>query len=316
MEKKSNLKIAATSAMRGAIAAQLAISFCENLRGTSNLVSLVLGSSDSELGGTGIPLAVGKKKYDLGFANPAALARMAFLGRGFYRTKLPLRAIGVFPSWDRLVFAINPLTGIRSLEELRKKRYPLRVSTRQGGKFHSTLFAIDEVLRGYGFCFRDIEAWGGKIIRADSPASKDRKVQIESGEIDAVFDEGLKSWGALALKSGMNLLPIADKVLRNLERLGYKRADVTPDYFSQLKQSVATLDFSGWLLFCHSELPVDTAYAVASKVDVNIGRIPVDHFDMRPMNIQEFCQGGEAGPLCIPLHPGAKKYFKEKGYLS
>jgi TRAP-type uncharacterized transport system substrate-binding protein len=29
----------------------------------------------------------------------------------------------------------------------------------------------------------------------------------------------------------------------------------------------------------------------------------------------EFCRGCEAGQLNIPLHPGAKKYFREKGYL-
>ena len=44
-------------------------------------------------------------------------------------------------------------------------------------------------------------------------------------------------------------------------------------------------------------------------------QIPVDHFDKRPMTMVEFCRGGEAGQLTIPLHPGAKKYFREKGYL-
>ena len=53
-------------------------------------------------------------------------------------------------------------------------------------------------------------------MRVDNPSSKDRKMQVESGEVDAVFDEGLKSWGALALQSGMSLLPIADKVLCSL----------------------------------------------------------------------------------------------------
>ena len=313
MRMKSYLKIAVTGLMRAEIAAQIALPFYENLRGTTNTVSLILGNSDTELGGTGIPLAVGKKKYDLGFANPASLARMAYLGKGFYKEKIPLRAIGVFPSWDRLVFAIHPRTGIRSLEELKAKQYPLRISTREGGKFHSTLFAIDEALQGYGLSFRDIEAWGGKILRVSNPSSKERKQQIASGEADAVFDEGLKSWGSLALQAGMRLLPIADGVLKRLEKLGYARASVTPKYYPQLERAIETLDFSGWLLFCHQDLPSAVAYEIASKVDKNIAKIPADHFDGRPMTIQEFCQGGEAGPLGIPLHPGARKYFKGLG---
>jgi len=315
MNKKFHLKIAVTGQARGEIAAQIAISFYETLRGTSNQVSLVFGSSDSELGGTGAALSIGRKKYHLAFANPASLARMAFLGKGFYKKKVPLRAIGVFPSWDRLVFAVHPKTGIRSLEEVKEKRYPLRVSTRQGGKYHSTLFAIDEALRGYGFGFADLEKWGGKILRAGSPSSKERKAQITSEEIDAVFDEGLKSWGALALKSGMRLLPIGDAVLRRLERIGYTRAAVTPRHYPELHQEIETLDFSGWLLFCHRDLSASLAYHVAAKIDAACAEIPVDHFDGRPMTIKEFCQGGEAGPLCIPLHPGAKKYYEEKGYL-
>ena len=315
MEKKFHLKIAVTGVMRGEIAAQIALAFYENLRGTSNQLSLVFGSSDSELGGTGAPLAIGRKKYDLAFANPAALARMALLGRGFYQTRIPLRAIGVFPSWDRLAFAVHERTGIRSLEELKKNRYPLRVSTREGGKYHSTLFAINEALRAYGLGFGEIEKWGGKILRVGNPSSKERKRQIENGELDAVFDEGLKSWGVPALDHGMRLLPLNDAVLRRLERLGYTRATVTPSYYPQLERPVDTLDFSGWLLFCHRDLPNSIAHDIAAKVDLARDTIPADHFDGRQMTMQEFCQGGEAGPLCIPLHPGARRYFKEKGYL-
>jgi hypothetical protein len=54
---------------------------------------------------------------------------------------------------------------------------------------------------------------------------------------------------------------------------------------------------------------------MAKAVDLCCGEIPVDHFDKRPMTMDEFCRGGEAGQLTIPLHPGAKRYFREKRYL-
>jgi len=31
--------------------------------------------------------------------------------------------------------------------------------------------------------------------------------------------------------------------------------------------------------------------------------------------MRELCQGSEKCPLRVPLHPGAQKYYKEKGYL-
>ncbi|MDP2605770.1 MAG: hypothetical protein Q8S00_24775 [Deltaproteobacteria bacterium] len=44
---------------------------------------------------------------------------MAYLGRGFYKKQIPLRAIGVFPTWDRLIFAVRKDTGIESLEAIK-----------------------------------------------------------------------------------------------------------------------------------------------------------------------------------------------------
>jgi hypothetical protein len=42
-----------------------------------------------------------------------------------------VRIVAVYPSWDRFVFMIHPRTGIRSLADIKAKRYPLRVSVRE-----------------------------------------------------------------------------------------------------------------------------------------------------------------------------------------
>jgi TRAP-type uncharacterized transport system substrate-binding protein len=31
--------------------------------------------------------------------------------------------------------------------------------------------------------------------------------------------------------------------------------------------------------------------------------------------MSSFCRSTEEGPLDIPLHPGAERYYREKGYL-
>jgi TRAP-type uncharacterized transport system substrate-binding protein len=244
-----------------------------------------------------------------------ALARIAVRGQGPYKEKIPLRAIGVFPSWDRLVFAVRKDTGIRSLDEIREQRYPLNVSTRKGGKFHGTLFAIDEVLRAYGFGLAEIQKWGGKVLRASSPNSLDRREHIEHGTANAVFDEGIKSWGPAALASGMRFLPVKDDVLKRLEKTGLSRAELTPRHYPDLDRAMMTVDFSGWLFFCRQDLPSPITYAMAKGIDLVHRQIPVDHFHGGEMTMEEFCQGGEAGTLTIPLHPGAKRYYREIGYL-
>jgi len=316
MAKPIEFKIAVTSRGRTEIALRIVPAFFDQIPDpASNQVSLVVASGDTEIGGIGTPMIVGKKKFHFSFCNPAGIGRMALLGRGFYKSKIPLKAIGVFPSWDRLVFAVHRDTGIHSLEEIKERKYPLIVSTRMLGKYRGTVLAVEEILKAYGFSLSDIERWGGKILRVTNPGSPQRAEHITQGHANAVFDEGIKNWGSRALNSGMRFLPISDKVLNRMEKIGLSRSSLSPANFPELGQEVPTLDFSGWVFFCHPDLPSQIAYAMAKAVDLECSRIPVDHFDKRGMTMEEFCHGGEGGPLTIPLHPGAKKYYHEKGYL-
>jgi TRAP-type uncharacterized transport system substrate-binding protein len=315
MSRETKISIATTS-RRAEIARDVAYSFyrCAALSPTSQ-VSLGMGYRDSELGGTAIPVLVDQKKHDFGFANPAGLARMALLGVGPYKKKLGLRAIGVFPSWDRLVFAVRKDSGIHSLDEIKEKKYPLVVSTRAGGKFHTTLYVIDQVLRAHGFGFDDIQRWGGKILRVQSPSDPARAEHIRSGKVHAVFDEGIKTWGGSALEAEMKFLPVRDDVLRKVQRLGFGGAALTRAAFPRLDQDIETVDFSGWTFFCHQKLSAALAYTMAEAIDRCRDKIEADHIDRKTMTMEEFCRGSDGGPLTIPLHPGAKKYYRERGYL-
>jgi TRAP-type uncharacterized transport system substrate-binding protein len=315
MNQPIKLSIAATS-KRVDIANLVGFTFFNHVElPRQSQLDLAMGWRDSELGGTGPAILVGKKKYSFGFGNPVGLAAMAYLGRGFYKKKIPLRAIGVFPTWDRLIFAVRRDIGIQSLEDIRKQKYPLRISTRRRGKLATTIYAIEEVLKAYGMSYRDIEKWGGKIMEAPNPSGPERRDAIQSGKADAVFDEGVKSWGPTALKAGMRFLPINDAAAKHMAKLGFPSAMLTRTHYSNLAQDIRCVDFSGWTFFCHADLPNAIAYNMAKSVDLCHKHIPVDHFDKRPMTIREFCRGGEAGQLNIPLHPGAKKYFRDKGYI-
>src|SRR5205823_2105593 len=82
---------------------------------------------------TGTPdlaFAVARGELDLAAINPAAYLSMAHHGTGPFSTPLPVRAIAVMPSWDRMAFAVADRSGIGSLGEIRDHRYPLRISIR------------------------------------------------------------------------------------------------------------------------------------------------------------------------------------------
>jgi hypothetical protein len=139
---------------------------------------------------------------DLAFVNPSALLTQAYRGVGLFRAPLPVRIVAVYPSWDRFVFMVHPRTGIRSLADIKAKRYPLRVSVREDPT-HSTLVLIEQAFALHGFALADIESWGGRLVTCGGPSDMRRLAPLARGEIDAVFDEGIKVWLDEALAAGL-----------------------------------------------------------------------------------------------------------------
>jgi hypothetical protein len=158
-------------------------------------------------GSPDIALAVGRGEVDVAAINPSPYLTMAYRGTGPFPQPLPVRAIAVMPSWDRMVFAVAERIGITSLAQIREQKYPLRLSIREN-PYHATRFVVDEALAAAGFTLKDIEAWGGSLHYTTTPFDASRINGVRDGGLDAVFDEGIKSWGQIGLDAGMQFLEL------------------------------------------------------------------------------------------------------------
>ncbi len=273
---------------------------------------LRLGVGGEVMGGMLAPIEVGKRHVDLAYVNPSAIVTMAYRGKGFYKTKLPLRALGSFPSWDKIAFAVSKDFKIKSLWDIVENKIPLRVSTRRSNFPNCTYYAITKILSLYGITFKKIQQWGGRVQEVDHPSGATRRNSILKRSVDAIFDEGITRWLDLALANGYEVLHIENDIRRRMETLGYKRSIIPKKKFPRLKEDVRTLDFSGWPIITHKWLSDEMAYAVCEAIYARRKNFPVD--DTR-VDMKEFCHDTEEAPLGIPLHPGARKFFKEKGFL-
>jgi len=264
---------------------------------------------------TGTPdlaFAVARGEIDVAAINPSAFLTMAHRGTGPFPQPLPLRAVAVMPSWDRMAFAVSERTGLTSLDDLRDRRYPLRVSVR-ASEAHATRFVIDQVFAAAGLSLRDVESWGGTLQLVTTPSEASRLEGMRDGSIDAVFDEGIKGWGPLALQSGMRFLPLGQPALQRMEQLGWRCGPLPADRFPAVSRELALPSFSGWPLFTRADLSDDAAYVMARSLDAARPQIAWDAEG--PVELADLCQDSDATDLDVPLHPGAERYYRERGAL-
>jgi TRAP-type uncharacterized transport system substrate-binding protein len=252
---------------------------------------------------------------DIAICNPGGVLGMAFKGRGPYKEPLPLRSIMVMPQFDQLGFAVHPKTGLKTLGDLKRMKYPLRVSLR-GQPDHSVHLICNHVLSAFGMTLDDIKAWGGKVVYTEGmPNGPDRLGAVARGELDAVWDEALPRFAADAIKLGMKFLPIDEPQLKALEADGLMRAAITDQEYPGLGPDVWTVDFSGWPVFCLASASEEMIYNFCAGMDARRARIPWEDGGGRPLPLEKLCRDSKEGPLYLPLHPGAERYWRERGYL-
>ena len=251
---------------------------------------------------------VARGETQLAIVNPAEPLAMAIRGKGPFTEPIPLRIITVIPSRDQFAFVVAERTGIRSLAELRDRRYPLRVMMRDQTE-HSNYLAVHTVLSALGFSLGDIVSWGGSITRHPLPPDVGA---VERGEVDAFFEEGVGSWLDRAVDAGMRALSLDEPLLTELEGLGLRRATFTRATHPSL-QGVQTLDFSGWPVFTHADTPDAVVEAFCRALVARADRIPWQGDG--PLPIHRMCLDAPDTPLTAPLHPAAERFWRACGYL-
>lgn len=265
---------------------------------------------------------VARGEVQFAITNPAAAVTLAVRGTGPFKEPIPIRAIAVIPSGDWYAFAISERTGLTSLAEIRERRYPLRISVR-GQRDHGTHLLEHEVLRVLGFSFEDIVAWGGQVrydpglphgmATSGADLRTSRLDLAARGDIDAIFDEGVKNWVEKAVGLGMRIIGLEPSLIETLERMGFRGSVLPRARFPGLPSDVPTLDFSGWPLFTLDTTSDAVVTAFCAALEARKERIawPGDG----PLPLDRMCKDSPETPLDILLHPAAERFWRAQGYL-
>jgi TRAP-type uncharacterized transport system substrate-binding protein len=112
----------------------------------------------------------------------------------------------------------------------------------------------------------------------------------------------------------MRFCSLDEPVIEEMARLGFRRSVLTKQRFPDLPADLLTLDYSGWPVYTHAAVPEDLIYTFCQSLDARKANIAWQEHG--PLPLDQMCHDTPDGPLDVPLHPGAERYWCEAGYLS
>jgi hypothetical protein len=231
--------------------------------------------------------------------------RNAYRGAGMYarekpRTNLCLIANIQDPSY--LLVAAKAETGITNLSQVRQKRWPVRILTAGIGSDSS------RVLAHFGLSRQAVEAAGGHV--GNSPEDQEKfDIAIGGAGVMSTAPEW-RIWTDISQKYDLTFIQLPGDLLAELARDGdEEEGTIPPGLYRGVLRPIPTVVRTGTVIYGRADLPDDFAYIVAKAMDEQQQLLQWSHLNFS-YNVHTVWNGYE-----VPLHPGAARYYKEKGYL-
>jgi TRAP transporter TAXI family solute receptor len=231
--------------------------------------------------------------------------RNAYRGTGVYakekpRTNLCLIANIQDPSY--VLVAAKAETGITNLSQLRTNGRPVRILIAGiGGD-------ATRILAHYGLSRESIEAAGGHV---GSTADDREKFDVVIGGAGVMTTAPeWRIWTEISQKFDLKFIQLPDDLLDELAREGEEeRGTIPPGLYHGVERPIQTVVRTGTAIYCRNDLPEDFVYLVAKAMDEQQQLLQWSHLNFS-YNVHTVWKGYE-----VPLHPGAARYYQEKGYL-
>jgi hypothetical protein len=231
--------------------------------------------------------------------------RAAYRGTGVYAKEPPrtnLRLIANIQDPSYVLVAAKKETGITDLAQIRQKRWPVRILSAGIGSDTSGILAH------FGLSREVIETAGGRI--GNAPEDRENfDVVIGGGGVMTTAPEW-SIWTEISQKFDLNFIELPDDLLAKLARdTEQDRGTIPVGLYRGVVRRIPTVVRTGTVVYGRVDMPDDFAYLVAKAIDEQQHLLQWKHLNFS-YNVHNVWKAYE-----VPLHPGAARYYKERGYM-
>lgn len=191
-------------------------------------------------------------------------------------------------------------SGIKSVKDLRGKRVVL------GAPGSGNVVDANAVLKAYGMSASD--------VRADYLGYSEGVARIKDGQSDAMFVvSGFPTAAILDLATSVDivLVPIEDDMIQKITSGSrfFASASIPANTYKGQSQEVRTIAvIATWIV--DEKIPANLVYEMTKALWEKRDVLEKVHAKGKEIRLETALAG-----MSIPLHPGAERYYKEKGVL-
>jgi TRAP transporter TAXI family solute receptor len=196
---------------------------------------------------------------------------------------------------ETVQIVVSADSNINSVADLKGKRVSV------GSPGSGTEVNAQQILEAYGLTFDDLQLQ--RLSFADSAKA------IQDGQLDAAFQTAGAPTAAiteLAATTGVKIIPIdADKIASLIEKYPfYVETTIPGNTYQTVPDDVTTVSVRA-ILVVQSDLSEDLVYKATKALFENVDKLPAKKEEIK---LEGALQG-----VSLPVHPGAQKYYDEKG---
>jgi TRAP transporter TAXI family solute receptor len=242
---------------------------------------------------------VNKKEAELAIVQ-SDMMDYAFNGKEAFKEKLPnIRGIGIlYPEIIQVVVRAD--SGINSIADLKGKKVGV------GAPGSGTEANFRQLIDGYGMDYKDLSP---QYLSFSESADRFKDKQIDAFIVVAgIPNSAIQD---IATQHDVKVLAIPDDMIA---KLGQKYpflapANIPANTYKGQATEVKTVAVMATLIV-NSEVKDDVVYSITKALFDNQADLAKAHAKGKELSVERAVKG-----MSIPLHPGAAKYFKEKGVI-